>query len=90
MTEFELFSLALRAGTFLVATASVGVAIAALATVRAGIRAMERNAAQRAAEHNQRHEEAMLALRSLIDGQREQGAALAALIGRTATTGGAQ
>ena len=47
MTDLELLSLTLRGATLLVALASLGVAVAALRTVKAGIAAMMANAAQR-------------------------------------------
>ena len=66
MADLELLSLALRGATLLVAAAALAVAVAALRTVRASIVAMTKNAAQRAAEHDKRHDEAMTALRALI------------------------
>ncbi len=62
MTDLDLLDLALRIATLLVVTSSLGVAIAALRTVRAGIAAMTANAAQRAAEHDRRHAETLAAL----------------------------
>lgn len=61
MPDVEILSLAIRSVTLLVAAASLGVAIAALRTVKEGILAMTANAAQRAAEHDKRHAETMAA-----------------------------
>ncbi len=77
MSPIEIIDLALR-------FALVALAAAGLITVDRGIRAMQRSAAQRAAEHDQRHAEAMAALRELIGGQRSDRAALHVLIERTA------
>ena len=62
MTNLDILDIALRIATLLVVTSSLGVAIAALRTVRAGIAAMAVNAAQRAAEHDRRHSETLAAL----------------------------
>ena len=72
--------------------ASLAIGIGQIAVVWYGIRAMQRAGATRAKEQDQRHAEAMqrldqhqTALEALIDGQRKQGAALEALIERTAS-----
>ena len=69
--------------------ATLAIGAGQIAIVWYGIRAMRQAGEARATEQDQRHTEAMQrldqqrqALESLIDGQREQGAALAALLRR--------
>ena len=89
-------SLALRDSALMVAIAQVAatlvIGLGQIAVVWYGIRAMQRAGTTRAKEQDQRHAEAMqrldqqqTALEALIDGQRKQGAALEALIERTAS-----
>ena len=94
MNEFEIAtiafqdaSLALRGETLTVArwqiAATLAIGLGQIAIVWYGIRAMQRAGDRRAKEQDQRHDETMLALRELIDGQRDDRQALRELIART-------
>ena len=70
MTEFEIATLAARDAALWVAIAQIAAAIAIglgqIAVVWYGIRTMQRAGEQRARDQDQRHDEAMTALRALI------------------------
>ena len=70
MTEFETASLAYAAlssrSTFAYAVVSLIVGAAQCVPIRIGIRAMQRAGDRRAREQDQRHDEAMTALKALI------------------------
>lgn len=98
MTEYETATLAFRTASLAaqhaglwIAAAHVAVGLIQAAIVWYGIRTMQRAGDRRAKEQDERHAEAMqridqqgAALTALIDGQREERAALTALIQRTA------
>ena len=66
MDEYELAALALRGAGNWIAAAHVAVGLIQAGIVWIGIRAMHRAGDRRAAEQDQRHAEAMAALRALI------------------------
>lgn len=70
MSEFEIATLAARDAALWVAIAQIAAAIAIglgqIAVVWYGIRTMQRAGEQRARDQDQRHDEAMTALRALI------------------------
>lgn len=66
MDEYELATLALRAAGNWIAAANVAVGLIQAGIVWIGIHAMQRAGDRRATEQDQRHAEAMAALRALI------------------------
>ena len=72
MTEYELATLADRGLSHWIAVAqvaaTVAIGIGQIAIVWFGLRVMQRMGERRAREQDQRHEEAMTALRALIAG----------------------
>lgn len=66
MDEYELATLALRGTGNWIAAAHVAVGLIQAGIVWIGIRAMQRVGDRRAVEQDQRHAEAMAALRALI------------------------
>ena len=86
MPDLEVLSLAIESVTLLFAAAALGVVIAALRTVRQGFMAMTANAAQRAAEFDERHAETMAALALRRQALDSRSRALESLIERTAPT----
>ena len=88
MNEYELATLSIREWGLWAAygqiAATLAIGLGQIAIVWFGIRVMRQAGDRRAKEQDQRHDETMLALRELIDGQRDDRLALRELIARTA------
>ena len=67
MIELEIVSLLIRKAMLRIALASLVVARIVLRAIRTGIVAMSKNPPKRAAEHDQRHDEMVRALRTFIE-----------------------
>ena len=91
MTEYELATLSVREwglwAAFGQIAATVAIGLGQIAVVWFAIRLMRDAGERRAKEQDQRHDETMLALRELIDGQRDDRQALRELIARTGRAG---
>ena len=87
MSEYELATLSIREwglwAAFGQIVATVAIGLSQIAVVWFGIRVMRQAGDRRAKEQDQRHDETMLALRELLDGQRDDRFALRELIART-------
>ena len=83
MNEYELATLSIREWGLWAAFGQLAIGLGQIAVVWFGIRVMRQAGDRRAKEQDQRHDETMLALRELIDGQRDDRRALRELIART-------
>ena len=83
MNEYELATLSIREWGLWAAFGQLAIGLGQIAVVWFGIRVMRQAGERRSKEQDQRHDETMLALRELIDGQRDDRLALRELIART-------